>query len=57
MYSRSRLYYDRIKSRSPNYLNFTLEGLRKSRPLNYGCGHLNCLTSKKIRINWSHRLF
>ncbi len=57
MYTKSRLYYEKIKNRSPGYLGLTLGGLRKSRSLSSHWGSFGYLSSKRIRINWSHRLF
>lgn len=57
MYTKSRLYYEKIKNRSPSYLGLTLGGLRKNRCANNYLENFGCLSSKRIRIDWSHRLF
>ncbi len=57
MPTKTRLYYEKTKSRSSNFLGLTLEGLRRNRALNSDCSYFDYLTSRKLRINWTHRFF
>lgn len=56
MYTRSRLY-ENNRNRSSSYLGLSLEGLKKNRTPSDRWSNFSCFGSKKIRINWAHRLF